>query len=79
MIHRQPASSGSTDAARTIKGTRKPGRMGNKRITAQGLEVVRVDGERNLLLLRGAVPGPPQGLLMIQKSVKTKKISKPQK
>jgi len=79
MIHRQPASSGSTDAARTIKGTRKPGRMGNKQVTAQGLEIVRVDGEKNLLLLRGTVPGPPQGLLIIRKSVKTKKISKPQK
>lgn len=70
MIHRQPASSGSTDAARTLKGTRKPGRLGNVRTTAQGLSIVRVDGEKNLLLIRGAVPGPPQGLVLVQESVK---------
>ncbi|MDQ7823180.1 MAG: 50S ribosomal protein L3 [Candidatus Eremiobacteraeota bacterium] len=70
MIHRQPASSGSTDAARTIKGTRKPGRMGCDRVTAQGLKIIRVDNEKNLLLVRGAVPGPPQGLLLIRDSVK---------
>lgn len=73
MIHRQPASSGSTDAARTYKGTRKPGRMGFARVTALGLKIVRVDSEKNLLLIRGAVPGQPNGLVLVRESVKGKK------
>jgi large subunit ribosomal protein L3 len=77
MIHRQPASSGSTDAARTIKGTRKPGRMGCDRVTALGLEIIRIDGEKNLMLVRGSVPGPPKGLVMIRQSVKNKEKKKP--
>jgi large subunit ribosomal protein L3 len=76
MIHRQPASSGSTDAARTIKGTRKPGRLGGDRVTALGLEIIRVDGEKNLMLVRGSVPGPPKGLLVIRQSVKNKEPKK---
>jgi large subunit ribosomal protein L3 len=68
MIHRKPQSSGSTDAARTFKGTRKPGHMGNEKVTQQGLRVVQVDMERNLLLIKGAVPGPNGGLLLIQKA-----------
>lgn len=70
MTHRQPASSGSTDAARTIKGTRKPGHMGHARVTAQGLTVVRVDVPRNLILVKGSVPGPINGLVIIKNSVK---------
>jgi large subunit ribosomal protein L3 len=68
MIHRKPQSSGATDAARTFKGTKKPGRMGNERVTQQGLRVVQVDLDRNLLLVRGAVPGANGGLVLIQKS-----------
>lgn len=67
MIHRKPQSGGATDAARTFKGTRKPGHMGAKRVTVRGLRVVRVDPEKNLLLLEGAVPGANGGLLTIQK------------
>jgi large subunit ribosomal protein L3 len=70
MTHRQPASSGSTDAARTIKGLKKPGHMGDARVTAQGLTVVRVDAPRNLLLVRGAVPGANNSLVMIKNSTK---------
>jgi large subunit ribosomal protein L3 len=70
MTHRQPASSGSTDAARTLKGTRKPGHMGDVRVTAQGLTVVRVDLPRNLILVRGSVPGAINSLVMIKNSVK---------
>lgn len=70
MTHRQPASSGSTDAARTIKGTRKPGHMGHARVTAQGLTVVRVDVPRNLILVKGSVPGPINGLVIVKNSVK---------
>ena len=68
MIHRKPQSGGATDAARTFKGTRKPGRMGGDRVTQQGLRVVQVDTERNLLLVRGAVPGANGGLLLISKA-----------
>lgn len=70
MTHRQPASSGSTDAARTLKGTRKPGHMGHARVTAQGLTVVRVDLPRNLILIKGSIPGPVNGLVIIKNSVK---------
>ncbi len=73
MSHRKPCSGGATDAARTIKGTRKPGHMGNERVTAQGLKVVRVDGEKNLIIVKGAVPGAKKGLLMIKESVINKK------
>lgn len=65
MVHRKPQSSGATDAARTFKGVKKPGHMGAERITQKGLTVVRVDAERNLLLVRGAVPGANGGLLYI--------------
>ncbi len=67
MVHRKPQSSGATDAARTFKGTRKPGHMGNEKVTVRGLEVVRVDAARNLLFIKGAVPGPSGGLVTISK------------
>ena len=70
MAHRVPASSGSTDAARVFPGTRKPGHMGHARVTTMGLTVVRVDAERNLLLIKGSVPGPNQGLVTVRVSVK---------
>ena len=57
MIHRQPASNGDTNAGRTVKGSRRPGHYGVDRTTYQNLEVVRADAERNLLLVRGPVPG----------------------
>ncbi len=57
MIHRQPGSNGDTNAGRTVKGSRRPGHYGVDRTTLQNLEVVRADSERNLLLVRGAVPG----------------------
>lgn len=65
MIHRKPQSSGATDAARTFKGTRKPGQMGNKQVSVRGLRIIRVDLEQNLLLIEGAVPGSDGGLLTI--------------
>jgi large subunit ribosomal protein L3 len=68
MIHRKPQSGGATDAARTFKGVKRPGRMGGKQITARGLTIVRVDAERNLILIRGAAPGANGGLLMIKKA-----------
>lgn len=68
--HRGPGTLGSIDPARVFKGMKLPGRMGGERVTVQKLEVVKVDPERNVLLLKGAVPGPRGGLLMIKESVK---------
>jgi len=65
MIHRKPQSSGATDPARTFKGVKKPGHMGAKQVTVRGLTIWRVDGEKNLLLIKGAVPGANGGLLTI--------------
>jgi large subunit ribosomal protein L3 len=73
MIHRQPASNGDTNAGRTTKGSRRPGHFGVDRTTLQNLEVVRADGERNLLLVRGAVPGGKNALVMVSESVKSRK------
>jgi len=71
MIHRQPASNGDTNAARTVKGSRRPGEYGNDRTTHQNLEVIRADAERNLLLVRGPVPGANNGLVMVCQTVKS--------
>ena len=75
MIHRQPASNGDTNAGRTTKGSRRPGHYGVDRTTLQNLEVVRADGERNLLLVRGAVPGAKNALVMVRESVKSPKAA----
>jgi large subunit ribosomal protein L3 len=70
-MHRHPGSSGpSADPSRTRKGIRKPGQFGNTRTTVRNLEVVRVDPTNNLLLLRGAVPGPNGGYLTIRQTNK---------
>jgi large subunit ribosomal protein L3 len=70
-MHRHPGSSGpSADPSRTRKGIRKPGQFGNARTTVRNLEVVRVDPANNLLLLRGAVPGPNGGYLTIRQTNK---------
>jgi large subunit ribosomal protein L3 len=64
---RAPGSIGaSADPARVFKGTKMPGRMGGGRVTQRGLEVFQVDAERNLLLLRGAVPGPKGGAVEVR-------------
>jgi large subunit ribosomal protein L3 len=66
--HRRPGSMGpGTDPSRVIKGKRLPGQTGNVRFTELGLSVVRVDEERNLLYIRGAVPGPRQGIVTVRK------------
>jgi large subunit ribosomal protein L3 len=66
--HRKPGSVGpGTDPSRVIKGKRMPGRMGNARHTEVGLRVVRVDAERNLLYVRGAIPGPAEGIVLVRK------------
>ena len=70
MIHRQPASNGDTNAGHTTRGSRRPGHFGVDTSTHQNLEVVRADAERNLLLVRGPVPGPINGLVLITETVK---------
>ncbi|MFB3881289.1 MAG: 50S ribosomal protein L3 [Armatimonadota bacterium] len=65
MSHRRPASGGATDAARVFKGVKKPGHMGNVQRTVRRLRVHLVDGERNLLVLEGAVPGPSGQLVAV--------------
>jgi len=75
MIHRQPASNGDTNAGRTVKGSRRPGQYGVDRTTTQNLEVVRADAERNLLLVRGPVPGAKNGFVVVRRSVKTAKAA----
>lgn len=74
MYHRRVGSMGAnTDPARVLPGKRLPGRMGGGRTTVQNLDVVMVDGERNILVLKGAVPGPKGGLLEITGTVKSGK------
>lgn len=68
--HRRTGSLGAKGPARVFKGRKMPGRMGGERVTVQNLEVVRVDAERNLLIVKGAVPGPKGGLLIVKSSVK---------
>ena len=65
--HRAPGSIGqSSDPSRVFKGVRMPGHMGNVRTTCRNLRVVRVDAERNLLLVKGAVPGPAGGYVIVR-------------
>ncbi len=72
--HRGPGSLGAASyPARVLKGTHMAGHMGNETVTVQNLQVVRIDVERNLLLIKGAVPGPKNGLLTINKAVKSGK------
>ncbi len=71
--HRHPGSIGaSSSPGRVLKGTRMAGRMGGDRVTVQGLKVYKTDIGRNLLLVKGAVPGNKNGLLIIRKSIKRK-------
>jgi large subunit ribosomal protein L3 len=70
-MHRHPGSSGpSADPSRTLKGVRKPGQFGNVRSTVRNLEVVKIDPANNLLLLKGAVPGPNGGYLTVRQTNK---------
>lgn len=70
-FRRAPGSVGaSATPSRVVKGKKMPGQMGNARVSVQNLEVVQVDSDKNLLFLKGAVPGSKGGLLMIKSSVK---------
>ncbi|HIV34348.1 MAG TPA: 50S ribosomal protein L3 [Candidatus Blautia intestinigallinarum] len=70
--HRHAGSNGAaSDPSKVFKGKKMPGQMGNKQITVQNLEVVRVDAENNLLLVKGAVPGPKKSLVTVKETVKS--------
>ncbi|MCQ1530942.1 50S ribosomal protein L3 [Lutispora saccharofermentans] len=70
-FHRAPGSMGaSSDPSRTFKGKKLPGRMGNENTTVQNLEVVKVDAEKNYILVKGGVPGIRGSLVMIKDTVK---------
>jgi large subunit ribosomal protein L3 len=77
MNVRQPGAIGATDAARVFKGVRMSGQMGNVRVTARAYKVVRVDAERNLLLLKGGVPGAKGALVLVRQSTKPVKVKGP--
>ncbi|HHP50874.1 MAG TPA: 50S ribosomal protein L3 [Moorella mulderi] len=68
--HRRPGSLGAKGVARVFRGRKLPGHLGARRVTVQGLEVIKSDPERHLLLVKGSVPGPRKGLLVIKSSVK---------
>jgi large subunit ribosomal protein L3 len=70
-MHRHPGSSGpSADPAHTRKGIRKPGQYGHARVTARNLKVVQLDPTNNLILVKGAVPGPNGGFLTVRQTNK---------
>jgi large subunit ribosomal protein L3 len=79
MFHRAPGSIGASSyPSRVIKGMRAAGRMGGDRVTTHNLKVVRVDAENHLLLVKGAVPGPSDGYVLVRKALKAKPERKPQ-
>jgi large subunit ribosomal protein L3 len=70
-VHRHPGGTGmSASPSRVMKGRKMAGRYGGARVTARNLKVVRVDAENNLLLVRGAVPGPNGGYLVVSETNK---------
>ncbi|KAF1677231.1 50S ribosomal protein L3 [Bacillus mexicanus] len=70
--HRRPGSMGPVDPNRVFKGKLLPGRMGGEQITVQNLEIVKVDADRNLLLIKGNVPGAKKSLIAVKSAVKSK-------
>lgn len=73
-FHRHAGSNGAaSDPAKVFKGKKMPGHMGSKKITIQNLEIVRVDAENNLILVKGSMPGPKKSLVTIKETVKSGK------
>lgn len=73
-FHRHAGSNGAaSDPSKVFKGKKMPGQMGHVKVTVQNLEVVKVDTDNNLLLVKGSVPGPKKSLVTIKESVKTVK------
>ena len=77
MNVRQPGAIGATDAARVFKGVRMAGQMGNERTTARAYKVVRINPERNLILVKGGVPGAKGALVLVRQSTKKVKVKGP--
>lgn len=72
--HRHAGSNGAcSDPSKVFKGKKMAGQMGNVKVTVQNLEVVRVDADKNLILVKGAVPGPKKSMVMLKESVKAAK------
>lgn len=70
-FHRSPGGlSAGTYPGRVFKGHRMGGRMGNEKVTTQNLEIIRIDAEKNLILIKGAIPGPKKGIVTIKQTVK---------
>ncbi len=69
-VHRQPGSMGSIDPARIFKNHKLAGQYGNEQVTIQNLDVVRVDAEKNLIAVKGAIPGAKGGIVFIRNTVK---------
>jgi large subunit ribosomal protein L3 len=79
MFHRAPGSIGASSyPSRVVKGMRGPGRMGADRVTTRNLKVVGIDADNHLLLLRGAVPGAPGGVVVVRRAVARKPDPQPQ-
>jgi large subunit ribosomal protein L3 len=79
MFHRAPGSIGASSyPSRVVKGMRAAGRMGGDRVTTRNLKIVQVDGDNNLLLVRGAIPGAAGGYVIVRKAVAAKPEPKPQ-
>ncbi len=68
--YREPGATGTINPNRVMPGMKLPGHMGHETITIQNLEIVKVDEERNLLLIKGNVPGPKKSLVMVRRTVK---------
>jgi large subunit ribosomal protein L3 len=79
MFHRAPGSIGASSyPSRVVKGMRAAGRMGGDRVTVRNLRVVKIDGENNLLIVRGAVPGKPGGYVLVRKALAPRREPQPQ-
>ncbi len=72
--HRRPGSMGSIDPNHVRKGKNLPGHMGVETVTIQNLEIIKVDLERNILLIKGSVPGPKKGVVVVKRGIKTNTI-----
>ena len=73
-VHRHAGSMGALDAARIFKGKIGAGQMGNEQVTIENLQIVKVDAELNMIVIKGAIPGPKGGLVFIRNTVKTHKV-----
>lgn len=78
MTHRRPGSIGSsTDPSRVFRGHHMPGHLGDETVTTPAMVVIRVDAAKNLLMIKGSVPGSNEGLVLIRRSVKPPKVVRP--